>query len=63
MLTREPAMVVSVVVSLLIAALPHLRTFGVPLTPEQVEALTQFLPSALVIVGGAVIRANVTPGR
>lgn len=59
--TREPVRYLSYGLSLLILALPHLRTFGVPLTPEQVDALADFLPAALLIIGGEVVRRRVTP--
>jgi hypothetical protein len=33
----------------------------VPITPDQTDALSTFLPSLLVIIGGEVARARVTP--
>ena len=57
----EPVRIISVSVAIILAALPHLAVFGVPITPEQTEALTQFLPSVIVLIGGEVARARVTP--
>lgn len=58
---NNPARVVSIVVAIALAALPHLATWGVPITPEQVDSLNQFLPSVLVLLGGEVIRTRVSP--
>ena len=60
---REPVRYLSIGVAIIVLALPHLRTFGVPLTPEQVEALSDFLPAALLVLGGEVVRSRVTPTR
>jgi len=60
-MSSEPVAIVSVIVAVILAALPHLHTFGVPITPEQTDALNQFLPSVLVLIGGVVARAKVTP--
>lgn len=57
----EPVRIISIVVALILAALPHLATFGVPITAAQVDALSQFLPSVIVILGGELIRTRVTP--
>lgn len=57
----EPVRLIAIVVAILLAALPHLAAFRVPITPEQTEALNQFLPSFLVIIGGEVARTRVTP--
>lgn len=59
----EPVRIISLVVAGVLAALPHLPVFGVPITPEQIDALNQFLPSVIVLLGGEVIRARVTPSR
>ena len=60
-MSREPVRVISVAVAVVLAALPHLAVFGVPITPAQTEALYQFLPSLLVIIGGEVARSRVSP--
>mgnify|MGYP006935503763 FL=1 len=57
----EPVRIISVVIAVALAALPHLAVFGIPISPEQTAALNQFLPSLVVILGGEVIRARVTP--
>lgn len=57
----EPVRIISLVVSTVLLALPHMPTFGVPITHDQTEALNQFLPSIIVIMGGEVIRGRVTP--
>ena len=57
----EPVRIISVAVAVVLAALPHLSAFGVPLTAAQTDALYQFLPSLLVIIGGEVARSRVTP--
>lgn len=59
-MTNEPVRIVSMLVAIALAALPHLATFGVPLTHEQIDALNTFLPSLIVILGGEVARARVT---
>lgn len=58
---NEPVRIISTVIALILAALPHLAKFGVPITPEQTDALSTFLPSVLVIVGGELARRRVTP--
>jgi hypothetical protein len=60
-MSTEPIRIISAVIAVALAALPHLATFGVPITPDQTDALSTFLPSLLVIIGGEVARARVTP--
>lgn len=60
-MSSEPVRIIAVGIAILLAALPHLATFGVPITQEQVTALSTFLPSVLVIVGGETARRYVTP--
>lgn len=57
----EPVRIVSALIAIALAALPHLPVFGVPITAAQIDALNLFLPSLLVVVGGEVMRAKVTP--
>jgi uncharacterized membrane protein len=58
---NEPARVVSIVMAVVLLALPHLSTFGVPITPEQEQAIENFLPAVLALIGGQMIRSRVTP--
>lgn len=57
----EPVRLISLVVSVVLLALPHLPAFGVPISQAQLDALNSFLPSVLVLLGGEVIRTRVTP--
>jgi uncharacterized membrane protein len=57
----EPVRYISIAVAIVLAALPHLQAFGVPVTQHQVDALNTFLPSVLVLLGGELMRARVSP--
>lgn len=58
---NEPVRFVAIVVGIILAALPHLPTFGVPISTEQINALSTFLPTVLVLLGGEAVRAYVVP--
>lgn len=55
----EPALYVTLVM----AALGVVSAFGIPLTPAQSEAIHTFAlaGAAVLVVGGVVIRSQVTP--
>jgi uncharacterized membrane protein len=59
----EPVRWVSVAVAIVLLCLPHLAVFGVPVTQEQVDAINNILPSVVVLLGGEVIRSQVSPAR
>ena len=57
----EPVRIVSLIIGLVLAAIPHLDKFGVPITVQQIDALEVFLPTVLVLIGGEFVRARVSP--
>lgn len=61
MFSNEPVRYISVALGIVLLALPHLSKFGVPITPEQTDALMTFLPGVLAMLGGEAIRTYVTP--
>lgn len=58
---REPVRYFSIGATILLVALPHLPEFGVPVTATQVDAITEVLTAAVLLVGGEVVRRRVTP--
>lgn len=53
----EPAMVVGVV----LAVVAVLVSFGVPLKPDQTNAIRALIEAVTILVGAYVVRSQVTP--
>lgn len=56
-ISHEPALWAAIVT----AGLDLVIAFGVPITPEQKTAILGVSAAVLAVLGGVVVRANVTP--
>lgn len=59
--TREPVRVFAFLAGAIQLALPHLATFGVPITPEQQDALASVLPALVTLYTAEIARGYVWP--
>jgi len=60
-MSSEPVRIITLVVSAVLLALPHLSTWGVPLSQERLDSLMTFLPALVALIGGEVARTYVSP--
>jgi len=59
--TREPVRILAFVAGVIQLALPHLHAFGVPITPEQQDALNAVLPALVTLYTAEIARGYVWP--
>lgn len=60
-MSREPLVTVGMVIAVVASLIALLRAFGVPITPEQQDAIDQLLIAAGPIVVALIARHFVTP--
>ena len=58
-MNTEPALIVGFISAAIMLAI----AFGVPITDDQTKAVIAFVTAAIPIIGGIVIRQNVTPTK
>jgi hypothetical protein len=61
MRTQEPAVIITMIMAVIQAALGLLVGFGLELTEDQITAVLTFSGSVLALVAGIVIRGQVRP--